>query len=187
MPIQPFPVLHTKRLTLRQAGVADVLPLLRIMQDPEVLRYYGMPPLETEQAALAEIVWFNQVFEQGAGIRWVIARRDTPDYIGDIGFFKHEKQHARAEVGYRLVHSCWGQGLMTEALTAAVEYGFTQMALNRIEAMADPRNGATLRVLDKVGFVREGLLREYEIEQGQPVDLVMLSLLRREWKQRKVN
>ncbi len=183
MPIQPFPVLHTERLTLRQAGVADVLPLLRIMQDPEVLRYYGMPPLETEQQALYEVNWFNQVFDQGSGIRWVIARRDAPDYIGDIGFFKHDKQHARAEVGYRLVRSCWGQGLMTESLTAAVEYGFGQMALNRVEALADPRNAATLCVLGKVGFVREGLLREYEIEQGRPVDLLMLSLLKREWMQ----
>ncbi|MBN1935742.1 MAG: GNAT family N-acetyltransferase [Anaerolineae bacterium] len=183
MSAQSFPVLHTERLTLRQAGVADVLPLLRIMQDPEVLCYYGMPSLETEQQALAEIFWFNQVFAQGAGIRWVIARQDASDYIGDVGFFKHEKQHARAEVGYRLVRSCWGQGLMTEALAAAVEYGFAQMALNRIEALADPRNGATLRVLSKVGFIQEGLLREYEIEQSRPVDLVMLSLLKREWRQ----
>jgi ribosomal-protein-alanine N-acetyltransferase len=177
----PFPVLKTARLTLRQAHEGDVLPLLRAMQDEDVLRYYGVPRYETAQDAREEIDWCNRIFVEKEGIRWVISLSGDDDYVGDIGFFRYQPEHARAEVGGKLVKVCWGRGLMTEALAAVVGYGLVDMGLNRIEALVDPRNRAMLRVLEKLGFTVEGMLREYEIEGGVPVDLYMLSLLRREW------
>ena len=131
--------------------------------------------------AIAEIEWFNSLFEDDEGIRWVIAERECDEYLGDAGFFRYKPAHARAEIGYKLRPAYWDRGIMTEALGAVLEYGFLEMGLNRVEALVDPRNGASMRVMAKLGFSNEGILREYEIEHGQPVDLAMLSLLRREW------
>ena len=180
--VDPFPILNTARLFLRQAHEGDVFVLLRTMQDAEVLRYYGMPRFETEQDARDEIAWFEWLWAENQGIRWVITLAGSEDYVGDIGFFRYKPEHARAEVGGKLIRACWGRSLMTEAMAAVVAYGLGEMGLNRIEALVDPRNRAMVRVLDKLGFAIEGTLREYEIEHGVPVDLYMLSLLKREWR-----
>jgi len=178
---ESFPTIETPRLTLRQPNKADAGGLLRALQDEAVLRYFGMEPLQTRQDALDEIAWFNRLAAESKGLWWIITKKGQGQYLGDLGFFKYEKKHARVEVGYKLLPVHWGQGFATEALRHVVAHGFATMGLNRIEALVDPRNTASLRLLGKLGFAKEGLLREYEFERGAPVDLAMLSLLKREW------
>lgn len=178
---KPFPLLKTPRLRLRQACLADVLPLLSVMQDARVLRYFGMEAFRTDLEALDEISCFNRIFTKEEGIRWVITMGDVDRYCGDIGFHKYHKFHARAELGYRLHPQYWGQGITTEAAVAVLNYGFSELSMNRVEALVDPRNAASLRVLEKLRFQREGLLRDYEFENGIFVDLLMFSLLKKEW------
>jgi ribosomal-protein-alanine N-acetyltransferase len=182
MTTRAFPVLETERLVLRQACQADVGAFLRVAQDDAVMRYYGVKPFKTEQQAVEEIEWQHRIYADGTGIRWVITERDRGLYIGDLGYHEIKAQHKRAEVGFKLARAHWRRGLMTEALTAVLDYGFASMGLNRIEALVDPRNTASAGLLDKLGFTREGLLREYECERGAFVDLYMVSLLRREWR-----
>ena len=176
-----FPTIETPRLKLRQPCTDDVRPLLRMMQDQAVLRYFGVEPFKSERESLAQVAWYNRTFAESKGVWWIISEKDAGAYIGDVGFFKCEKRHARAEVGYKLSPAFWRRGIVTEALTQVVDYGFVEMGLNRIEALVDPRNTASLRVLEKLHFGAEGIMREYEIENGAPVDLAMLSLLKREW------
>ena len=176
-----FPVIETPRLKLRQPCAADVEPLLRMMQDKAVLRYFGMEAFKAEQESLAQVAWYNRCFDESKGVWWIITEKDVGTYIGDVGFFKYEKRHARAELGYKLSPVFWRRGIATEALTQVLAYGFAEMGLNRIEALVDPRNTASLRLLEKLHFTTEGILREYEIENGAPIDLAMLSLLGREW------
>jgi ribosomal-protein-alanine N-acetyltransferase len=177
-----FPVLKTARLVLRQPSAGDVHGLYGVSQDADVMRYYGMEPFQTAQQALDELDWFSQSFHDSTGLRWIIAETDRGGYIGDLGYHKVSLQHSRAEVGYRLARVYWRRGIMTEALSKVLEYGFDMMALNRVEALVDPRNEASLRLLLKLGFTQEGTLREYEYEKGAFVDLIMMSLLRREWR-----
>lgn len=177
----PLPVIETERLVLRGATAEDAPALLAMMQDPEVLRYYGMSRFESLQQAVREIGWFGDLWEHGQGIRWAIDELGGAHYIGDIGLHNLVRAHARAEVGYRLARGYWRRGYMGEALRAVVGYGLEAMALNRIEALVDTRNTASCRLAEKVGFIREGVLREYEYENGAFVDLAMYSLLRRDW------
>jgi ribosomal-protein-alanine N-acetyltransferase len=181
MTIKAFPVLETAKLVLRQPSKRDVRGLYRVSQDADVMRYYGMEPFQTEQQALDELNWFNQSFHDSTGLRWIIAETNQGGYIGDLGYHKLSAQHSRAEVGYRLARAYWRRGIMTEALSKVLEYGFNMMALNRVEALVDPRNEASFKLLLKLGFSREGVLREYEYEKGAFIDLLMMSLLRREW------
>jgi ribosomal-protein-alanine N-acetyltransferase len=182
MTTQVFPVLETERLVLRQPSEGDIRGLYEVFQDEDVMRYYGMEPLKTEQQVLDELNWFNQAFDDATGLRWIVTERDRGAYIGDLGYHKVSPPHSRAEVGYRLAQAYWRRGIMTEALAAVLEYGFEGMGLNRVEALVDPRNEASLGLLLRLGFVQEGVLREYEYERGAFIDLIMMSLLRREWR-----
>ena len=178
---QEFPVLETDRLVLRKPREEDAALFFQVAQDEAVMRYYGVEPFTTRQQALDVIAWQRCSFADGTGIRWVITERDRDLYIGDLGYHKRERPHRRAEIGYMLARACWRRGLMTEAMTAVLDYGFASMGLNRVEALVDPRNAASDGLLAKLGFTREGVLREYEYERGAFVDLYMASLLRREW------
>jgi ribosomal-protein-alanine N-acetyltransferase len=152
-----------------------------VAQDEDVMRYFGTEPFTAEEQALDAIAWQQRIWAEGTGIRWVITEPDHDAFIGDVGYFKLERQHRRAEVGYLLAKAYWRRGLMTEAMTAVLDYGFASMDLNRVEALVDPRNAASVGLLRKLGFAQEGLLRDYEFERGAFIDLYMLSLLRREW------
>jgi [ribosomal protein S5]-alanine N-acetyltransferase len=177
-----FPVIGTVRLKLRKPLQKDANALLEIMRDEIVLKYYGMQPFRSKSEALDEINWFNKIFVQNEGVRWVITEQGGEKYIGDIGFHNYKATHARAEIGFKLAKAYWHQGIMAEALGRVLEYGFSVMQLNRIEAVVDPKNTACLSLLKKAGFVEEGILREYEHEAKGYVDLVMLSLLKKDYK-----
>lgn len=179
-PVRQFPVLSTARLILRKPLQRDAPALLAVTQDEAVMQYYGMAPFASKAEALGEIGWFNKIFTQSEGIRWVITEKGAGKYIGDIGFNNYTIAHARAEIGFKLAQAFWHQGFMTEALEPVLNYGFTAMQLNRIEAVVDPENAACLGALKKAGFVAEGVLREYERETKGFVDLVMLSLLKKD-------
>ncbi len=177
---QKFPIIETTRLKLRRPLQKDAIALLEVTQDETVMKYYGMAPFRSKAEALAEISWFNKIFTQAEGIRWVITEKGVGNYIGDIGFHNYAKAHSRSEIGFKLTKIFWNKGIMTETLEQVLEYGFLVMQLNRIEAVADPENAACLCLLKKAGFVEEGTLREYEHEAKGYVDLVMLSLLKKD-------
>jgi [ribosomal protein S5]-alanine N-acetyltransferase len=176
-----FPVLETERLVLREPRRSDAPLLLAAWQDEETMLYFGTEPLGTRAEALQQIRSFRDDASSGEGIRWVITERGRDEYAGDIGFFDFAPDHARAEIGFVLARPLWNRGLMGEALTAALGFGFLVKKLHRVEALVDPRNSASLRVLERAGFRREGNLRDYEFEREAFIDLVLLSLLQPEW------
>jgi RimJ/RimL family protein N-acetyltransferase len=90
----------------------------------------------------------------------------------------------RAEVGYALGRPYWGSGYITEALQALLDYAFQTLDLNRLEADIDPRNLASARTLERLGFQKEGHLRERWIVNGEISDTWIYGLLRREWQER---
>ncbi len=176
-----FPILETERLRLREPRRADAPHLLAAWHDEETMLYFGTEPLTTRRGALEQIRGFCEEASSGDGIRWIITEQGRDEYIGDIGFFDFACEHARAEIGFLLARTHWGRGLMGEALSAALQYGFIKKGLHRVEALVDPRNAACLRVLERRGFSREGTLRQYEFERGAFIDLALLSMLRSEW------
>ena len=179
-----FPVIHTERLTLRKPTYDDVATLLELTQDDEVMLYYGMEPFKEEKQSRDEIDWFLKIWKEGTGTRWVITLKGQDDFIGEIGFYEYEKKHRRAEIGYKLSKRFWRRGYMTEALMGMLDYMYKTLDLNRVHALVDPMNEGSLRMIEKQGFQREGLLRSYEYERGAYVDLYMLSLLREDWEAR---
>ncbi|MFO0758969.1 MAG: GNAT family N-acetyltransferase [Byssovorax sp.] len=173
----PFPTIETPRLVLREITQDDAPAFLAVRSDPEVMRYWSSAPV-TSIEPIREAI--NQVIEgvrAGSSIRWAIADKSTGAFLGSGGFWRWEKKHLRAEIGYDLGSAHWGKGLATEALGAMIRFGWDVMKLHSVEANVDPRNRASTRVLEKLGFVQEGLLRENFMVEGQLTDTAIYSLL----------
>jgi ribosomal-protein-alanine N-acetyltransferase len=179
---QSFPQLETSRLLLRRMQVTDAEAIFKILADDEVTRYYDDATYTDISQARDQIEAWENGFRNKRCIRWGITRKDDRAVIGTCGYYGFHTWHMRAGIGYELARTHWRQGLMTEALTAILDLGFKKMGLNRIEAVVMPENGASIKLLEKLGFSNEGLLKEYENwgDKGF-TDLCMLSVLSRMW------
>ncbi|WP_340373340.1 GNAT family protein [Peribacillus sp. FSL E2-0218] len=177
-----FPVIETKRLILREATKADAGDMLDYLTDIEVVKHMGLEPFQTVDEVWEEIGWYQSIRKEGTGIRWGITMKDNGKVIGSCGFFNRAPKHFRAEVGYELNQAHWGKGIAGEALEAVVRYGYHHFQLERIEALIEPANIPSQRLVEKQGFKREGLLRHYEYTCGKFDDLLMYSLIKKDLK-----
>ena len=150
-----------------------------VFSDPEVTRYWSSGPWTALDQAREHIAGVLAAYADGSGMRLGIELRATGELIGSASLHRFVDASRRCEVGYALARAWWGGGYVSEALRALLNYGFTGLDLNRIEADVDPRNGASARVLEKLGFQKEGFMPERWIVQGEPADTVYYGLLRR--------
>ncbi|MBM7702833.1 GNAT family N-acetyltransferase [Metabacillus iocasae] len=178
-----FPILETKRLQLRELTLDDVDTLYDYFSNHDVTRYYGMSAFTGIYQAENLITHFEQMARDQKGIRWGIMLKEENELIGTIGFHSKSSLHKRAEVGYELHPAHWEQGYASEALDAVMIYGFAHWQLNRIGAVVFVENEASHRLLQKKGFQREGILREYMVQDDITHDAVSYSLLKKEWEQ----
>lgn len=174
----PFPTLSTSRLTLRELTLDDAEAHFRIRADPEVVRHFGAAPDTSVDEAVRRIEVVREGVRTGASIRWAIADREGGAFLGSGGFWRWDKRHCRAELGYELASARWGQGLMTEAVAAMIRFGFEAMGLHSMEANVDPQNLASARVLLKLGFRQEALFRENYFFNGKFCDSAIFARLR---------
>ncbi|GAB4509234.1 MAG: GNAT family N-acetyltransferase [Anaerolineae bacterium] len=175
-----FPVLETERLMLREITLKDTAAVFAIRGDYEVTKYnIGAAYLDMAQAS-SLIVSIKGDYLHKRAVRWGMVLKDTGEFVGMCGYNYWNQQDFRASIGYDLLRSQWGKGLMPETLRAVIAFGFQQMNLNRIEADTSLNNIASVRVLQKLGFRQEGRQREQYFENGRFYDLLLFSLLRRE-------
>lgn len=174
-------LLPTPRLTLRPLVPADASAVYAMHADPVTLRYWSTPPWA--EPALADELIARDLAAMAAGdyIRLGIERQSDGRLIGLCTLFAFYLPSRRCEIGYILHRDSWGQGYMHEALLTLLDYGFGVLDLNRVEADIDPRNTGSQRTLDRLGFQREGLLRERWIVSGEVSDTALHGLLRRDW------
>lgn len=178
-------LLRTERLVLRPTRPGDAQALFDIFSDPRVTRYLSRPAWTSIDQAHTRIGQDADAMADGTLLRLGMARQSDGTLVGDCLLFNLVPTCRRAEIGYALGHAAWGQGLMHEALVALVDFGFAQMNLNRIEADIDPRNAASAKTLERLHFVREGLLRERWIVQGEISDTALYGLIARDWQARR--
>lgn len=176
-----LPRLATPRTVLRGMAAADVPALYDIFRDREVARYWSWPAYTHPAQAAALLAEIDELFAERTLFQWGVARREDDRVVGTVTLFQLEPENRRGEIGFALGRAAWGQGLMREALAALLDFSFGRLDLHRLEADVDPRNARSLAVLERLGFRREGLLRERHIVAGEVQDSVMLGLLAREW------
>lgn len=181
MDSKTLPVITAERVVLRWVTENDVDSLYEIFSDPQVARYWSGPPYTTREDAVKlqrEIATSN---ENDTMWKWGLALRDSDLLIGTTTLFHLNLDNGRAEVGYAMGRAHWGKGYMNEALQALLTHAFEVMQLRRLEADVDPRNAASIRTLERLGFQKEGYLRERWHVNGEIQDAIFYGLLRREW------
>jgi [ribosomal protein S5]-alanine N-acetyltransferase len=177
------PGLKTERLTLREIAASDAPALLAIHGDAQAMRWFGTDPLVNLEEAHKLVQTFASWRQMAnPGVRWGIARDAAAPLMGSCGLFKWNRGWRCCSIGYELAPAFQGQGYMREALSAALAWGFEQMALNRVEALIHPQNTASIRLVQKLGFVQEGQLREVGYWLGEHRDLLAFGLLRGEFR-----
>lgn len=177
--------IRSRRLILRPYREADAEALFAIFSDRKVMRFMSTPPWTSIDKAREVIARAIAASGSGEYLTLGIERSDEPGIIGQCVLFKISDTCRRAELGYCLASRAWGNGYMNEALHALLRYAFERLNLNRIEADIDPRNERSARSLERLGFVREGVLRERWIVDGEVSDTALYGLLRKDWRSRQ--
>ncbi|MFY8111963.1 MAG: GNAT family N-acetyltransferase [Flavobacterium sp.] len=173
----PFPILETERLILRRVLPSDVKEMFELRSNPETMKYIPRPLLTTHEEALAHIQMMEDKIETNEGINWGITLKGDDKMLGVIGHYRIKPEHYRAEVGYMILPEYHGKGITTEAVQCVVDYSFNRMQLHSIEGVIDPENGASEKVLQKCGFVKEAHFKENEYFDGKFIDAVVYSKL----------
>ena len=177
--------LQTPRLILRPLAPPDADAVFAMRSDPVVQRYGSHPAWMDPQLAVDYIERNIQAMTAGTHVQLAVVHRSDAATIGTVTLYSLDAQCRRADVGYALLVSEWGQGYASEAVTALLDWGFEHLELNRVEADIDPRNAPSARLLERLGFLREGHLRERWIVDGEICDSWIYGLLRADWQARK--
>lgn len=172
-----IPVLHTRRLVLRELGEDDAPAIFLLRSSPEVMRFIPKPLDTRSTDSLRMVREFRQAALGGDAIMWAITVKGADRLVGYIGYWRFMKEHHRAEVGYALHPDLWGQGLASEALEAVLDHGFRVIGLHSVEATVAPGNTSSIRVLERNHFIREGYFRENYRVNGEFVDSMVYSRL----------
>jgi RimJ/RimL family protein N-acetyltransferase len=179
---ETLPTIDATRICLRWLVEDDVSSLFSIFSDPEVMRYWSSLPLTDMEGAQRLLAHIQECFRQRTLFQWGIARRTDDRVIGTCTLFNIDPDNRRAELGYALGREHWGQGYMQEALSALLDFYFDELNMHRIEADIDPRNLSSTKSVERLGFQREGYLRERWLVGGETQDALFYGLLRREWQ-----
>jgi RimJ/RimL family protein N-acetyltransferase len=171
------PTLESERLRLRAYRPGDAEAMFRLYSDPRVMRYWSFPPWTELEQADAYIRRALGEMAEGRVLPWALASRGDDRLIGTTTLFAVDAVQGRAEIGYSLDPNLHGQGLASEALRLALGHAFDALRLRRVEADVDPRNTPSCRLLDRLGFRLEGLLRARWRVAGEICDSALYGLL----------
>ncbi|KLV27958.1 N-acetyltransferase [Niallia circulans] len=175
-----FPILETERLLLREIEKEDAGDLFAYFSNKEVMQYYGQEAFTSIEQVEALIGHFSNNFENQRGIRWGMQLKGTTRLIGTLGLNNLVLSHKRAEIGYE-IHPEYGRsGYTAEAVQKVVSYALEELHLNRVGAMIYLENEASNKLIQKLGFQHEGVLRKYYEQNGKAFDINVYSILKDE-------
>jgi RimJ/RimL family protein N-acetyltransferase len=180
---EPF-LIPTESLTLRFLSEADLPAVYGIFSHSEVMRYWSYPSWTDRSQAEEWLARVQEGYRTATSLQLGIERNVDHALAGTCTLFQFHVPSRRAEIGYALGRPYWGFGYMHESLQALLRYAFQTLDLNRLEADIDPRNVASARTLERLGFQKEGYLRERWIVNEEITDTALYGLLRREWQER---
>ncbi|MUK89500.1 GNAT family N-acetyltransferase [Ornithinibacillus sp. L9] len=176
-----FPKLNTKRLVLDKITKEHIPSYYDVLSREVVTKYYGMDSLKSLEEASKLVESLQQTYESRRGIRWGIFLAETGEFVGTVGLNNLSTWSKRAEVGYELHPNHWNKGITTEAVEEVLRYSFEGLGLNRMGAVTYPQNESSIKLLKRLGFKNEGLLRGYLYQNGKSNDAFVFSILNSEW------
>jgi ribosomal-protein-alanine N-acetyltransferase len=182
----PFPVLETNRVLLRRIEETDAEEIFQIRSDERIMQFIDRPRAKSIEDARALISRITDDTNKSQGITWAITLKENIKLLGTIGFWRITVEHFRAEIGYMLNFDYQGKGILSEAMPAILQYGFETIGLHSVEAQVKPGNNASIKLLEKNGFVREAYFNENYFFDGKFLDTVVYSVLKNGYHPEKV-
>ena len=177
----PFPELLTDKLLLRKVDKSDFNEIFFLRSDTRVMKYIERTPAKTSDDAFKFIEMISKQEKNNLSITWAITLKGNSKLIGTICFWNIIAEHYRAEIGYVLHPDYWGKGIMQEAITEVINYGFKKMNLHSIEADVNPDNSSSIKLLEKNNFIKEAHFNENYYYEGRFYDSAVYSLLANKW------
>ncbi|HEY3501061.1 MAG TPA: GNAT family N-acetyltransferase [Polyangiaceae bacterium] len=172
-----LPTIRGDGVELRALGEDDVPALFEIFGDAEVARYWSRDPFASLEVAREFLGEIQEGFATGRLFQWGILPAALGRIVGTCTLFQFDLAHRRCEIGFALGRAFWGRGIASNAVASVLRFAFEELQLHRVEADADPRNARSLALLERLGFRREGVLRERYLVNGELQDAVVLGLL----------
>ena len=176
--------LESDRLVIRPVVADDLDDLLEVNGDPEVTAFLPYATWLSPADGAAWLTRMQVLAASGAGHQLVAARKTDAKVIGTLLLFKYEETSQRVELGYVLGRAHWHRGYMQEAVAALCGLAFAGLGIRRIEAEVNPANLASCRLLERLGFVHEGRLRQRWVAKGVTYDTHVYGCLAHEWPHR---
>lgn len=173
-----FPNLETERLKLREITTEDADAIFACFSNDQVMEYYGSDAFQNIEQAKDLIELFSKNYLEKKTIRWGIELKESNELIGTIGYHAWAAKHRKAEIGYEIHPDYWRKGYASEAIQKVIDYGFNEMDLTRIGAIIYLENYGSYKLLEGLGFQREGILRKNMYQNGKPHDTYIYSLIR---------
>lgn len=183
-PLQPV---DGDRIMLRRLTTSDVEDLYAIFSDPEVVRYWSSPAhasLDESRSLLSRI---DDHAAKGDLYQWGVVERESGRVIGTTTLSDIDRSNRRAEIGFALARSHWRRGLMREAVGCLIAHAYDGLQLHRLEADIDPHNEASIKLVESLGFTREGYLPQRWFVHGGWHDTVLYGLLAPTWRERSAS
>jgi len=178
----PFPKIESERLSFRSLHKDDMHEVFRLRSDEEIMKYITRPLAKDLQDAVEHIRTVHEIIERNEGINWAISFQGEPKLIGIIGIYRIKREDHRGEIGYILLPEHHHKGIISEAIHTILTFAFETLHFHSMEAIIDPENIASERVLIKKGFVKEAHIKENVYWDGQYLDTVIYSLLKRNFQ-----
>jgi RimJ/RimL family protein N-acetyltransferase len=178
--------IETPRLNLRPFRASDAPAMFRNWAgDPAVTEYVTWPThASVEETAGIVETWVRQTAEDPSFYQWAIELKSLGEPIGSIAVAHLSADVESAELGWCLGRAWWGRGIMPEAAEAVIAYLFERAGFNRVAARYDTRNAKSGRVMEKLGMIREGVLRQAGHCNAGVCDEAVYSILRSEYDAR---
>lgn len=176
------PTLDTPRLILRPYIPTDAQAIVRISNNMNVVRWTSSHPFPYELKHAQDFLDKRaSELAEGKAVAFAATIRESGELVGGVGI-RLELAQERGEIGYMIGEPHWGQGYATEATSRVLRYAFEDLNLSRVNASVHATNGGSIRVLEKLGMVKEGVQRQHAVRFGVKNDLVLYGMLRDEWK-----
>lgn len=173
-----FPEIRTERCLLRQIDPADKADILRGLSDPAVTEFMPIH-YSTLDEVENQMEFYRNHWEFGTGLFWAIELLESNSFAGVMGLYDINQLRNSAEWGFWLLPEFRGKGIIRETGPHIMDYAFLELDLNRVKAEIEAENKASVKVMEKFGFIYEGTLRQCEINrQGKYIDLMIYSRLR---------
>lgn len=171
----PFPTFHTQRLILRPLTLQDEQEIFELRSNDAVNQFLDRPKAQSLKDAQQFIQKITDTIQKNEGVYWVIALQHDPKLIGSIALWNFAPEENMAEIGFELHPQYQGQGIMREALTKVIEFCFTTIQLQTIEAWTHINNVSSIRLLEKNHFIPKP---NQEQDTTKPADMVIHRLIK---------